>query len=216
MIEHSLVRALINARFLLMLLVLTLLWTPAPAKDGPVLVVVGDSLTAGLGLSPEQSFPSRLQAHLLAQGIDVRVENAGVSGNTTADGLARLDWAVGADADAVILELGANDALRGLPPETAEANLDAMLQRLKQRKLPVLMAGMMAPRNLGAEYVGAFDAIYARLAKKYEVPLYPFFLDGVAQDPGLNQPDMLHPNEAGVEVIVDRIAPQVIALLRGI
>lgn len=215
MAKHSLVRALINARFPVMLLALTLAWNPAPAKDEPVLVVVGDSLTAGLGLVPEQSFPSRLQAHLLAQGINVRVENAGVSGNTTADGLARLDWAVGEDADAVILELGANDALRGLPPEKAEANLDAMLQRLKQRQLPVLMAGMMAPRNLGAEYVSAFDVIYARLAKKYEVPLYPFFLDGVAQDPGLNQPDMLHPNEAGVEVIVNRIAPQVITLLRG-
>lgn len=218
MTKHSLMRALINGRFRVMLLALALFLVPHPARanEPPVLVVLGDSLTAGFGLAPELAFPARLQAHLAAQGIRVRVENAGVSGDTTADGLARLDWSVGADADAVIVELGANDALRGLPPETAEANLDAILQRLRQRGLPVLIAGMLAPRNLGPEYIGAFDGIFPRLAEKHDAPLYPFFLDGVVQDPKLNQPDMLHPNEAGVEVIVRNIAPSVITLLRGL
>ncbi len=218
MTEHSLMRALINGRFRVVLLALALILVPHPSRaiEPPVLVVLGDSLTAGFGLAPEQAFPARLQVHLAARGIRVRVENAGVSGDTTAGGLARLDWSVGADADAVIVELGANDALRGLPPEAAEANLDEILQRLRQRKLPVLIAGMLAPRNLGPEYIEAFDGIYPRLAEKYDAPLYRFFLDGVVQDPKLNQPDMLHPNEAGVEVIVRNIAPSVIALLRGL
>lgn len=216
MTEHSVKRSLINGRFLIWLVMLIPVAIPARANEPPVLYVLGDSLTAGYGLPPENAFPQRLQKYLVEQGIAVRVENAGVSGDTTADGLARLDWSVGPDADAVIIELGANDALRGLPPEAAEANLDAILQRLRERKLPVLIAGMLALRNLGPEYTAAFDGIYPKLAKKYDAPLFAFFLQGVAQDPALNQPDMLHPNEAGVDVIVRNIAPQVIELLRGL
>ncbi len=179
-----------------------------------MLVILGDSLTAGYGLAPEDAFPNRLQKHLAGLGFAVRIENAGVSGDTTHGGLARLDWSVGDDADAVILELGGNDALRGMPPEQARANLDAMLLRLSQRKLPVLLAGMRAPRNMGPEYIDAFDKIFPELAKKYQVAFFPFFLEGVASDPKLNQPDMIHPNRAGVDVIVKNITPYVMQLLK--
>lgn len=213
--QHKAIAARFNGLIGVYLLVALIFARPAQAQDAPVLVILGDSLTAGYGLAPEDSFPQRLQRHLDGQGIKVRIENAGVSGDTTHGGLARLDWSVGADADAVILELGANDALRGLPPEQALANLDAMLQRLQQRKLPVLLTGMRAPRNMGAEYTAAFDAIFPKLAGKHQVAFYPFFLDGVVANPELNQPDMLHPNPAGVEVIVRNIAPFVIRLLQG-
>ncbi len=206
---------MINGPFQILVLALMLLVNPVQAKDPPVLVALGDSLTAGAGLAAENAFPAKLQQHLASLGIMVKVENAGVSGDTTADGLARLDWSVGADTDAVIIELGANDGLRGLPPEQAYANLEVMLQRLQQRKLPVMLAGMRALRNLGEDYSSAFDRIYPRLAEKYNVPLYPFFLEGVVADPKYNQPDMLHPNEAGVDVIVRNIAPQVIEFLKG-
>ncbi len=178
------------------------------------LVVLGDSLTAGYGLPPGKAFPDQLQAALSARGWDVRVVNAGVSGDTAGDGLARYDWAVPADSDALIVELGANDMLRGLPPERTKAALEAILDRAKSAHLPALIAGMRAAPNLGPEYVHAFDAIYPALAGATGAILYPFFLDGVAGDPALNQPDGLHPTAAGAAVIVTRILPSVEDLLR--
>jgi acyl-CoA thioesterase I len=178
------------------------------------LVALGDSLTAGLGLSPGKAFPDRLEAALRAKGFDVRVINAGVSGDTAADGLARYDWAVPQDADALIVELGANDMLRGMKPEATKATLAAILDKARAAHLPTLLAGMRGAPNLGPEYDRAFDAIYPALARTYDVPLYPFFLDGVAGDPKLNQPDGLHPNAQGVEIIVQRILPAVEGLLK--
>jgi len=177
------------------------------------LVALGDSLTAGYGLPPGKAFPDRLEAALRAKGFDVKVINAGVSGDTAADGLARYDWAVPRDADALIVELGANDMLRGLKPEATKATLAAILGKAHAAHLPTLIAGMRAAPNLGPEYDRAFDAIYPDLAKAYHVALYPFFLDGVAGDPKLNQPDGLHPNAEGVEVIVGKILPSVEELL---
>jgi acyl-CoA thioesterase-1 len=172
------------------------------------IVALGDSLTAGLGLPGNAAFPTRLQQALARKGVATEVVNAGVSGDTTADGLSRLDWSVPDDTDAVILELGANDALRGLDPTQTRANLDAILKRLAARKLPVLLAGMRAPPNLGADYTKAFDAIYPDLAAAYGTVFYPFFLDGVAAERSLNQGDGLHPTAAGVDVIVGKILPQ--------
>ena len=184
------------------------------ALAGTITVLaLGDSLMAGYGLEAQQAFPVKLQAALRAEGLDVTIINAGVSGDTAAAGLARLDWSLDDSVAAVIVELGANDALRGLPVPQAEQALDAILGKLAQRKLPVLLAGMAAPRNLGPEYRQAFDPIYARLAARHGALLYPFFLDGVAADPGLNQADGLHPNEAGVDAIVTRILPSVRQLL---
>ncbi|CAA0105627.1 Uncharacterised protein [Starkeya nomas] len=185
-----------------------------PASAEPLrLVAFGDSLTAGYGLPAGQAFPTRLQAALKAGGHDVVIENAGVSGDTTSAGLARLDWSVPDGTDAVLLELGANDALRGLDPAIPEASLDAILARLKARGIPVLLIGMQAPPNLGAAYKERFDPIYPRLAQKYGVPLYPFFLDGVAGQPKLNLADGIHPTPAGVDVIVERILPTVEAFI---
>jgi acyl-CoA thioesterase-1 len=178
------------------------------------LVVLGDSQTAGLGLPPGKAFPDRLQAALRAKGWDVDVVNSGVSGDTAADGLARYDWAVPADADALIVEFGANDMLRGLPPKTTRAALSAILDKARAAHLPILIAGMRAAPNLGADYDKAFDAIYPQLAAAYGSALYPFFLDGVAGDPKLNQPDGLHPTPEGVEVIVGRIAPSIEEILK--
>jgi acyl-CoA thioesterase-1 len=178
------------------------------------LVALGDSLTAGLGLAPGKAFPDRLEAALRAKGWDVKVINAGVSGDTAADGLARYEWAVPPDANALIIELGANDMLRGLKPEATKATLAAILDKARAAHLPTLLAGMRAAPNLGPEYAGQFSAIYPALAKAYDVPLYPFFLDGVAGDPKLNQPDGLHPTADGVEVIVQRILPRVEALMK--
>ncbi|WP_369807031.1 arylesterase [Ancylobacter radicis] len=180
------------------------------------LVAFGDSLTAGLGLPANQAFPAKLQAALTARGHDVVIENAGVSGDTTTAGLARLDWSIPDGTQGVILELGANDALRGLDPAITEKSLDAMLARLKERGIPALLAGMVAPPNLGGDYGVRFNAIYPRLAAKYGVPLYPFFLDGVAGQGKLNQPDGVHPTTAGVDVIVERILPAVETFLAGI
>jgi acyl-CoA thioesterase-1 len=177
------------------------------------LVAFGDSLTAGLGLPAASAFPAKLEAALRAKGYKVDVINAGVSGDTVADGLARLDWSIPQDADAVIIELGANDALRGLDPKATRAGLDEIVKRLRQRNVAVMLAGMYAPRNLGPDYSAQFDPIYPDLAKAYDLPLYPFFLDGVATDPKLNQVDGLHPTAAGVDVIVARILPTVEALL---
>ena len=178
------------------------------------LLAYGDSLTAGYGLQPSDAFPVKLEAALRAQGHDVTVINGGVSGDTALDGLSRLDWALSEDVDAVIVELGANDALRGLPALQAEQALDGLLARLADKKLPTLVAGMRAPPNLGPDYQAAFDGMYERLAAKHDALLYPFFLDGVAADVTLNQADGLHPNPAGVDVIVSRILPSVEHLLR--
>ncbi len=177
------------------------------------IVALGDSLTAGYGLVANQAFPAQLQRALSAKGIAAKVANAGVSGDTAGGGLARLDWSVPDGTDAVILELGANDALRGFDPAITRKALEAMLQRLQRRKIPVLLCGMLAPPNLGAEYGRAFSAIYPDLAAQTGAILYPFFLAGVAADPKLNQSDGLHPTAVGVAVIVDRILPQVQELI---
>jgi acyl-CoA thioesterase-1 len=181
--------------------------TAQPGSAGrPVkIVALGDSLTAGLGLPADAAFPARLARALAQKGIAAEVVNAGVSGDTTADGLARLDWSVPDDTDAVILELGANDALRGLDPAQTRANLEGILRRLGARRIPALLAGMRAPPNMGADYVKAFDAIYPDLAAAHGAALYPFFLDGVAAARGLNQGDGIHPTAAGVDVIVAKI-----------
>jgi len=195
-------------------LVLLIVTSPPALAAQKLIIAFGDSLTAGLGLAQNEAFPARLEAALAARGIAARVENAGVSGDTTAGGRARLGWILGERTpDLVILELGANDALRGLPPEAARDNLAAMLALLKRRRIPVLLAGMLAPPNLGTGYGAAFNCLYPALAQKYAVPLYPFFLDGVAGKPALNQADGLHPTAAGVTVIVKRIMPWVLGAL---
>ena len=183
-----------------------------PAK--PIkMVVLGDSLSAGLGLSAAASFPERLQKALKDKGIDVDMANAGVSGDTSTGGRDRLDWSVPDGTQAVILELGANDALRGIDPKLTRAALSEILTRLKARNIRVLMCGMVAPPNYGSDYAAAFNAIYPDLAKSFDVPLYPFFLEGVAADATLNQADGMHPTPAGVDVIVKNILPSVQALL---
>jgi len=190
--------------------VMALLATYSRAAEHPInIVAFGDSLTAGLGLPANEAFPAQLQRALEAKGLAINVINAGVSGDTAAGGLSRLDWSIPEGTDAVILELGANDALRGFDPGVTRKALDAMLRRLKERKIPVLLCGMMAPPNLGAEYGRAFNSIYPDLATQTDAILYPFFLAGVAADPKLNQRDGLHPTAAGVAVIVDRILPRV-------
>jgi acyl-CoA thioesterase I len=195
-----------------MLTALLLMLTGAEAKT-VTLLALGDSLTAGYGLQPSEAFPVKLEAALKAKGLDVAVVNAGVSGDTALDGASRLDWALSEDINAVIVELGANDALRGLPPEQAEQAIDGILTRLKAKGLPVLLIGMRAPPNLGPEYQARFDGMYAALAAKHGVLLYPFFLEGVAADVTLNQADGLHPNPAGVDVIVSRLLPSVMQLI---
>jgi acyl-CoA thioesterase-1 len=177
------------------------------------LVALGDSLTAGFGLPQDAAFPVVLQKALRARGYDVEVSNAGVSGDTAADGLARYDWSVGAGADALIVELGANDMLRGLDPAAAEASLAGILTRAKASHIAVLLAGMLAAPNMGADYKTRFDAIYPDLARRFGVALYPFFLAGVAGDARLNQKDGLHPTRQGIEKIVANILPAVEALL---
>ncbi len=177
------------------------------------IIALGDSLTAGYGVAPAEAFPAQLQAALTARGHDVEIVNAGVSGDTVGGGLERLDWAVGDDADAVIVELGANDALRGIPPDRVRRGLDLLLVQLKARRLPVLVAGMRAIGNWGAAYAKDFDPIFPELAAKHGLLLYPFFLEGVATDPKLNQDDGLHPNAAGVARIVAGILPKVEALI---
>jgi acyl-CoA thioesterase-1 len=177
-------------------------------------VALGDSLSAGYLLGPSDAFPVVLEAALKAKGLDVVVENAGVSGDTASGGRERLDWSVPDDTDLVIVELGANDALRGIEPALTEQALDEIIARLKERKIGVLLAGMLAPRNNGPEFVAAFDAIYPRLAEKHGVPLYPFFLDGVQGRPDLSLEDGMHPNPKGVRAIVTGILPAVEKLVR--
>jgi acyl-CoA thioesterase-1 len=174
------------------------------------LLVLGDSLVAGYGLAVEDAFPEQLEISLREAGYNVKVINAGVSGDTSAGGLSRLDWTLNDNPQMVIVELGANDALRGLPVEQTFQNLDAILGQLKEKGIEVLIAGMQAPRNLGEDYTKSFDRIYPMLADKHNVALYPFFLDGVALNPALNQPDGIHPNPDGVKIIVSRILPYVI------
>ena len=169
--------------------------------------MLGDSLTAGYGLAPEEAFPAQLQARLKTLGIDAEIVNAGVSGDTTAGGLARLDWALADKPDYVLVELGANDALRGLEPAAAKDHLDKIVAGIIAKDAKPVLLGMIALGYWGREYGTAFNAIYPELAAKYRVPLYPFFLEGVAQDPALNQEDGLHPNAKGVARIVGRIAP---------
>ncbi|MBM3533363.1 MAG: arylesterase [Alphaproteobacteria bacterium] len=176
-------------------------------------LMLGDSLTAGYGLPLPESLPSQLEAVLKGQGLDVVILNGGVSGDTTAGGLARLDWALSDKPDYALVALGANDALRGLSPEKAYENLDAIIAKLKAKGVKVMIFGMMAPLNLGKEYRESFAGIFPRLAEKHRVPLYPFLLDGVALDPKLNQPDGIHPNAEGVKIIVGRLAPLVRRLL---
>ena len=186
----------------------------ATAEARPLrLVALGDSLTAGFGLPKADSFASKLEVALKAKGYDVTVINAGVSGDTMSGGLARLDWSVPKEADAVILELGANDMLRGTDPEVTRKALSEILSRLQKRGLPVLLAGMRAAPNLGADYQARFDRVFPDLARTYPVIYYPFFLEGVAGDRSLNQPDGLHPTAAGVDRIVAAILPDVEKLL---
>jgi len=181
----------------------------APLK----IVALGDSLTAGYGLPGGQAFPAQLQKALRSKGYDVKIVNAGVSGDTTTAGLDRLAWSVPDDTAGVILELGANDALRGVDPKVTKATLEKILDRLAKRHIPVLLAGMQSPRNMGPEYVKTFDAIYPALAAHHDVIFYPFFLAGVAADPKLNQADGMHPNPQGVDIIVHRMLPSVEQLI---
>jgi acyl-CoA thioesterase I len=183
------------------------------AADGPRLMILGDSLTAGYGLPAADAFPVRLQAALKKDGISATVINAGVSGDTTAGGLARIGWALADKPTHAIVELGANDALRGIDPKTTRKNLDAIVAKLQSAGVTVLLAGMYAPPNWGKDYEADFRSIYPDLAQKYEIGLYPFFLDGVAARRELNQDDGIHPNAKGVAVIVDRILPAVRRLL---
>jgi acyl-CoA thioesterase-1 len=188
------------------------------AGEAPLrLLLLGDSLVAGYGLPRAEAFPAQLSTALKARGLPVTIIEGGVSGDTTAGGLARLPWVLGSapneQPDAVLVELGGNDVLRGFDPRSTEANLDRLLAILTERRIPVLLAGMRAPPNLGSGYVSAFDSIFPRLAKKHDVMLYPFFLDGVAGNAALNQPDGIHPNASGVKVIVERMLPSVRLLL---
>ena len=197
-------------------LLLAAVFGSAVAADRtPEILAFGDSITAGFGLPSNEAFPARLEARLRAQGIAAKVVNAGVAGDTTAGGLARLDWALADKPDVVILELGANDALRGIDPATVRANLEAMISRIQASGAKLLLTGMLAPPNWGEDYRRDFDRIYPELARAHGVALYPFLLDGVAMDARLNQPDGLHPNERGVAVLVDHIAPLVARLIGG-
>ena len=184
------------------------------ADERLTIVALGDSLTAGYMLGPDEGFANQLEKALREAGHDnVTVVNAGVSGDTSSGGLARLDWAVGPEADAVIVELGANDALRAIDPELTRRNLTEIVSRLKERELPVLLAGMLAPPNLGRDYGDSFNSIYADLAESEGLILYPFFLDGVAGDRSLNLADGIHPTAEGVGIIVERILPKVEKLI---
>ena len=181
---------------------------PAHAQSAPIkIAVLGDSLAAGYGVKPAESFPARLEAALKAQGRNVTVLNHGVSGDTTAGGLDRIDWMLADKPDIVLVELGGNDALRGTDPKVTEKNLTAIVEKLKAAGVTVWLAGMLAPRNLGSDYVTAFDGLYKRIAEKYQVPLYPFILDGVAQDPAFIQADGIHPNPKGAQVVADKLLP---------
>ena len=192
-----------------------LIFGSARADPAPLVVMLGDSLTAGYGLAADDALPRRLEAEVRARGVAVRIQNAGVSGDTTAGGRARLDWALADRPGYVIVALGANDALRGIDPAVTRTNLDRILVRLKAKGIRVLLAGMLAPPNLGREYGRRFKRLYPALADRHGVLLYPFLLAGVAAEPALNQADGIHPNPAGVAIISERLAPFVIRLLEG-
>jgi acyl-CoA thioesterase-1 len=198
-----------------LLLVASAIYVAALADPSKPLHIVafGDSLTSGYGIRQSQAFPVQLQKALKARGHNVKITNAGVAGDTTAAGLARFDWAVGDDVDAVILELGANDALRGIDPKVTRENLGQILEKLKARRIPVLFTGMRSPANWGENYSDDFDAIFPDLAKEHGVGFYPFFLDGVILDAKLNQRDGMHPNAKGVAAIVKSILPSVEELI---
>jgi acyl-CoA thioesterase I len=197
-----------------MLVLTAALMTAGPAFAQPIkMVVLGDSLSAGLGLSGSAAFPARLQNALKNKGVEVDVINAGVSGDTSSGGRDRLDWSIPAGTEAVIVELGANDALRGTDPAVTRAALSDIVSRLKARKIAVMLCGMLAPPNYGRDYAARFNTIYPDLAKKFDVPLYPFFLDGVAADSRLNQADGIHPTAEGVDIIVANMLPTVQAFL---
>ena len=198
----------------LLAVVVVLAAAPLAAQASVRILVLGDSLTAGYGLDAKDAFPARLQAALRDRNRDVVVLNGGVSGDTSAGGRARLGWALADKPDAVIVELGANDGLRGLDPKATFGNLDAIISEVRAAGLPLLLTGMLAPPNLGREYAEEFNAVFPKLAKKHDVPLYPFFLQGVAAEPELNQQDGIHPNAKGVEVIVGRILPFVLDLMQ--
>jgi len=205
------------ARFVQALFAIVVIFAAQPGFARTLkLVALGDSLTAGYGLKAGEGFTDVLARALKAAGFDVEVINAGVSGDTAEDGLARYDWSVPKDADALIVELGANDMLRGVPVASAKAALAEIVERAKAAHLPVLLAGMRAVKNFGADYQKNFDAIYPDLAAQYGVALYPFFLDGLAGDASLNQPDGLHPNARGVETIVARILPAAEGVLKSV
>lgn len=187
---------------------------PAVQADPARLLVLGDSLAAGYGLPPEQAFPAQLEEKLREKGHEVKVLNAGVSGDTSAGGKARLGWALADSPDFVMVELGANDGLRGLDPAAMRDNLDAIITQLREKGVGVMLAGMLAPPNMGPEYEKSFNAVFPDLARKHDIVFYPFFLDGVAAQSGLNQGDGIHPNARGVAEIVDRITPYVVRLLQ--
>jgi acyl-CoA thioesterase-1 len=188
--------------------------TPTAGAAKPIkMVVLGDSLSAGLGLAAASAFPARLQKALKDKGIDVEMVNAGVSGDTASGGRDRLDWSVPEGTEAVIVELGANDALRGIDPKITREALSDIVRRLKARGVKVMLCGMLAPPNYGSDYAARFDAIYPDLATSFGVPLYPFFLDGVAANAKLNQADGLHPTAEGVDMIVNHILPTVEAFV---
>lgn len=195
---------------------LVALLAPAANAQPIKIVAFGDSLVAGFGLRANESFPAQLENTLKKRGQNVDIVNAGVSGDTTTGGLGRLDWSVQDGTEAVILVLGANDMLRGMEPEIARKNLSDMIKRLKERKIEVLLAGMRAAPNLGADYAKKFDAIYAELAKEHDILIYPFFLDGVAGERDLNMSDGIHPTPKGVSLIVERILPSVDSLIERV
>ena len=202
------------ARLLVCTAVFAVFALTGAARAEPVrLLVLGDSLAAGYGLPAEDGFTAQLQQVLQESGHDVIVQNGGVSGDTTAGGWARLEWALMDGADAVIVELGANDMLRGIDPGSARSNLSAILATLHQRGIPTMVAGMRAPQNLGATYVTAFESMYPELAQQYDAILYPFFLEGVAGEAWLNQEDGIHPNRTGVRHIIENMMPAVLELL---
>ena len=189
----------------------------SPAEDRIRILALGDSLTAGYGLDDlNEAFPAELETALQAKGYAVEVIDAGISGDTTAGGRSRLEWSLAANPDAVIVELGGNDGLRAIDPDVTYDNLNTILSQLKDRGIPVLLAGMLAPPNLGREYGDRFSSVYERLSEQYDVVFYPFFLDGVAGDPAFNQADRIHPNEEGVDIIVERITPFVEKLVERV
>jgi acyl-CoA thioesterase-1 len=203
------------AAFALFLAVASLLSGASIAAEPLRILALGDSLTAGYGLATEDGFPSQLQRKLNAMGYSARVLNGGVSGDTSAGGLARLDWALSDGPSHAIIELGANDGLRGLDPAAMRANLDAIIRRLKGAGIAILFTGMRAPPNLGRSYETAFNKVFPELAKKHKLDFYPFFLAGVVARPTLNLADGIHPNREGIAIIVDRIVPYVVRLLKN-